>query len=596
MSEKNAKDGFGEFMSGNLLTIRPLPASSFEVHYRVTNDEIIVDGRAKEVSTFFLYKGVNTLFKTGNQYVLTGCPLGGGSSFWITIYDNRKKTVIACDKGNGDTFILRDSVPEISIYIRVAKDVLMDQVHFRPAVYMAHTDEYVSVSREIDSINSRLSAIDGSIVRLEKQLQAVDAGFRAFQDMAGAIGERFDDIRRMLQDVQIRTHDVQDQTYIIKDSVNDAQVRAKDVQDMYHDMKANLLDVQIRTKDVQDQTYNLKASVTDTQIRTRDVQDQTYNQKTLIKTLDKQDKLLLWNLTRKEGETTAQAKARFFRELPKQEGLMDIKQKIVMIMFKEINRICKENGIRYWLDFGTLLGAKRHQGFIPWDDDIDLAMIRADIPKFTELAGESEIIDVTQNYAIDAKNVLNLIRVKIKKYECPLFLDIFIYDFCDEPREEFWDVYKATRRKLVKETKKLKNEVGEETGHAESIDAVERSIIEDPDRISKIEEYFAKAKEEMHEKVGLTDEENQGIIFGFDNFTVAKGVRLYRTKDVFPLAEVEFEGVKAYAPNGMDAILEDRYGDIYELPGDLVTHEHFKNDALKRSLRKVYEQLTSDEQ
>lgn len=41
-------------------------------------------------------------------------------------------------------------------------------------------------------------------------------------------------------------------------------------------------------------------------------------------------------------------------------------------IFKKIDKICLEHGIRYWIMFGTLLGAVRHKGFIPWDDDVDL--------------------------------------------------------------------------------------------------------------------------------------------------------------------------------------------------------------------------------
>lgn len=52
----------------------------------------------------------------------------------------------------------------------------------------------------------------------------------------------------------------------------------------------------------------------------------------------------------------------------------------------EIDRVCKELGLNYFADFGTLLGVIRHNGFIPWDDDLDICMLRADYMKFLEKA------------------------------------------------------------------------------------------------------------------------------------------------------------------------------------------------------------------
>ncbi len=58
------------------------------------------------------------------------------------------------------------------------------------------------------------------------------------------------------------------------------------------------------------------------------------------------------------------------------------RRSIQMMMLKEIDAFCRENNIRYSLSFGTLLGAIRHKGYIPWDDDIDIMMPLPDLLRF----------------------------------------------------------------------------------------------------------------------------------------------------------------------------------------------------------------------
>lgn len=61
-------------------------------------------------------------------------------------------------------------------------------------------------------------------------------------------------------------------------------------------------------------------------------------------------------------------------------------QKIELEILLDVDRFCREHGLRYFLGEGTLLGAIRHNGFIPWDDDVDIIMPRRDYNKFLELA------------------------------------------------------------------------------------------------------------------------------------------------------------------------------------------------------------------
>lgn len=64
-------------------------------------------------------------------------------------------------------------------------------------------------------------------------------------------------------------------------------------------------------------------------------------------------------------------------------------QPVLLEMLREIHRVCAENNISYFLYRGTFLGAVRHQGFIPWDDDLDVGMLREDYEKFCRIASEA---------------------------------------------------------------------------------------------------------------------------------------------------------------------------------------------------------------
>ena len=92
----------------------------------------------------------------------------------------------------------------------------------------------------------------------------------------------------------------------------------------------------------------------------------------------------------KKSQTIMCSFSKFFKHFkrssyPKATGLMRIIQTLNFETLCEVDRICRKHRLSYWLDFGTLLGAVRHKGFIPWDDDVDIHMMKEDYDKFQKI-------------------------------------------------------------------------------------------------------------------------------------------------------------------------------------------------------------------
>ena len=115
-----------------------------------------------------------------------------------------------------------------------------------------------------------------------------------------------------------------------------------------------------------------------------------------------------------------------------------------LIIAREIKRICDENNIKYFIIAGTLLGAIRHGGFIPWDDDMDIGMLREDYEKFINIAKTDLSEDFfLQTVETDKKYGLPFAKILLKgtilvemaagsDAQKGIFVDIFPFDISPE--------------------------------------------------------------------------------------------------------------------------------------------------------------------
>ena len=124
-----------------------------------------------------------------------------------------------------------------------------------------------------------------------------------------------------------------------------------------------------------------------------------------------------------------------------QEGALSI--------LKKLDGICREQGLRYFLFYGTLIGAIRHKGFIPWDDDLDVAMPRPDFDRLVEYCRRHReellpmhlmTVDDNPRYVYPIARFSDTrYRVKyqgIRDYGLGLFVDIYPLDGCGDTEEE----------------------------------------------------------------------------------------------------------------------------------------------------------------
>ena len=259
----------------------------------------------------------------------------------------------------------------------------------------------------------------------------------------------------------------------------------------------------------------------------------------------------------------------------KELSLKEIQQGSFEVL-KEIKKICDENNIIYYLIYGTLLGAVRHKGFIPWDDDIDIMMPRKDYERFVKYCiKHKKDLEPFQliHYKTNKNYIYPIARMSdsrykivdnIKDYGLGLFVDIYPFDGIDDNDLEYIDeVYKIDQSEMI--AGRIENIQQDESffknlyiNHLKKVGV--SSILKDLDKKAQKYSY------EKSDKVKCTCWEIK-TIKSIDKKFIDKGER-----------ELTFNNISFRVPYDYDKVLKLYYNDYMKLPpeNERIGHHNYK--------------------
>lgn len=245
------------------------------------------------------------------------------------------------------------------------------------------------------------------------------------------------------------------------------------------------------------------------------------------------------------------------------ETLRKAQLKMVEIL-DVVDSICVKHNINYWLAYGTLLGAVRHKGFIPWDDDCDICMMRCDYNRFIKIANNELPSNlVLQNHDLDHNYPKKITKIRMlntkfiefdesenEAYNQGIFIDIFVYDY-------YHPIISNILRKIniIKAWKCNRNKYPK--------GSIKRTAIQ----IGIIIPYlFYSTSVKILNKFSIFFRDNEkyqdiGIeVSGSDALFFSKN-------EIFPLKrDKAFEGKFFLVPNNSEKTLSNMYGDYMKLP------------------------------
>ena len=261
-----------------------------------------------------------------------------------------------------------------------------------------------------------------------------------------------------------------------------------------------------------------------------------------------------------------------FREYELSQGVTvrQLQMKLLDI-FLYFKKICEDNNLTYWCGGGTMLGAVRHKGFIPWDDDLDVFMPRKDYEilyaKWKEIADTNHYVlvrsDDKHNYHHTAMNLVDIQSTYVNRHNenediyhgC--YIDIIPFEGCPNSKiGRGLQIYHSIMYSVFN-CQRLPDNQGKLLRYPVMMLL---GLIRSPKLRYKIWKYH---QDKMTKYDFYTSKYAKETISSF------KGLFRHYEREVFDTTDAEFEGITVKIPAGYDYYMKQIYGDYMAMPKNL---------------------------